>query len=99
MQEKELKKLGKSTGLFKTYEKPLCDAYKVVREKEKDKIVKNRALELEFKTKVSDALKICKNVKDLPACVDDIKRMLDFAVEKLGVKPENVILLVTEDVF
>ena len=53
----------------------------------------------EFKTKVSEAIENCKKVKDLPACVDDIRRKLDFAIEVLGVKSENVNLLVTEDLF
>ncbi len=35
----------------------------------------------------------------MPACADDIKQMLDFALEDLGVKPKNVILLVTEELF
>ena len=96
---KELKNQGKETGYFNAYWKPLCEAYKAKREKEKQSIVEKSALEPEFKTKISDALKECKNVKDLPACVDDIKSKLDFVVEKLGVKPENVILLVTEDLF
>ena len=102
VQEKEFeesKKQGEKTGYFKAHWKPLCEAYKAKREKEKNSIVEKRALEPEFKTKISDALKECKNVQDLPYCVNDIKRKLDFAVEKLGVKPENVILLVTEDLF
>ena len=75
----------------------MCDAFKAGRELIKDPIVEKRAPEL--KTKVSEAFERCKRVKDLPACVDDIKRKLDFAVEELGVKSENVILLVNEDVF
>ena len=54
---------------------------------------------LELKTKVSEAIENCKKVSDLPACADDIKRNLDFAIEVLGVKPENVTLLATEDLF
>ena len=70
---------------------------KAARELAKDPIVEKRAQEL--KTKVSKAIEECKNVNDLPTCVDDIKRKMDFVVEVLGVKPENVILLMTEDVF
>ena len=101
-QEKEFeesKNKGEKTEDFKAHSKPFCEAYKAKREKEKKSIVEKRALEPEFKTKISDALNECKNVQDLPACVDDIKSKLDFAIEKLGVKPENVILLVTEDLF
>ena len=77
----------------------MCEALKAKREIAKELVIKKRALEPEFKTKVSEAIKECKKVKDLPACDGDIKRMLDFGIEELGVKPENVILLVTEDVF
>ena len=70
---------------------------KAARELVKDRIVEKRAPE--FQTKVSEALKNCEKIANLPACVDDIKIKLDFVVEKLGVKPENVILLVTEDLF
>ena len=70
---------------------------KAANERVKDPIVEKRAPE--FQNKVSEALKNCKKIADLPACVDDIKRKLDFVVENLGVKPENVILLMTEDVF
>jgi hypothetical protein len=35
----------------------------------------------------------------LPACVNDIKWMLNFLVEVMGVKPKDVRLLVTNDVF
>ena len=35
----------------------------------------------------------------MPACSDDITRMLNFSLEDLGVKPKNVILFVTEDLF
>ena len=70
---KQLKKQGKANGYFENYWRPLSDAFKADREKAKDNLVKKRALELEFKTKVSDAIKTCKNVIDLPACVNDIK--------------------------
>ena len=53
----------------------------------------------ELKTLIPQALQNCKKVADLPACVEDIKRMLDFSLEELGVKPEDVILLVTENLF
>ena len=70
---------------------------KTARELVKDSIVDKCAPE--FQSKVSEALKNSEKIADLPACVDDIKRKLDFVVENLGVKPENVILLVTEDLF
>jgi hypothetical protein len=38
-------------------------------------------------------------MNDLNACAEDIKKMLEFSLENLGVKPENVTLLVTEEVF
>ena len=75
----------------------MCEAFRTGRELVKGPIVEKRAPE--FQTKLSEAFENCKKVADLPACVDDIKRKLDFAVEELGVKSENVILLVTEDVF
>ena len=58
---------------------------KAARELVKGLIVKKRAPE--FQTKVSEALKNCEKIANLPACVDDIKRKLDFVVENLGVKP------------
>ena len=62
-----------------------------------DAAVLNRAEEL--KTQVPEALKKLKIVADLPACDDDMKRIMDFSVEVIGVRPENVTLLVTEDTF
>ena len=62
-----------------------------------DAAVLNRAEEL--KTQVPEALKKLKIVADLPACDDDLKRMVDFSIEVIGVKAENFTLLVTEDTF
>ena len=53
----------------------------------------------ELKTQVLEALKKLKKVADLPACDDDLKRMVDFSLEVIGVKAENFTLLVTEDTF
>ena len=62
-----------------------------------DAAVLNRVKEL--KTQFPEALKKLKIVADLPACDDDMKRILDFSIEDIGVKPENITLLVTEDTF
>ena len=53
----------------------------------------------ELKNEVPKAIDKCHKEPNLPACVNDIDVMLNFAIEELGVKPENVILLVTEDLF
>jgi hypothetical protein len=78
---------------FMEYWKPLLDAFISKKESEKGSLVKKRALELN--TKVSEALQKCKRVADLPACAEDLKRMLNFSLENLGVKPENVTLMAT----
>ena len=54
------------------------------REKHMDAAVPKRVEEL--KTQVLEAL-------------DDLKRMVDFSLEVIGVKAENFTLLVTEDTF
>ena len=52
-----------------------------------------------LKGEVDKAIQTLKKVPPLPATVNDIEVMLNFAIEELGVKPENVILLVTDDLF
>ena len=42
-----------------------------------------------------EALKKCKKVANLPACVNDISGMMNFMVNVMGVKPEDVTLLTT----
>ena len=53
----------------------------------------------QLKIEVPKAIQTRKIVKPLPATVNDIEVMLNFAIEELGVKPENVILLVSDDLF
>jgi hypothetical protein len=59
--------------------------------------LKQRALELE--TEIPEALKHCKQVKDLNACSEDIRQIMNFCIEILGVKPKDCKLMVNQDLF
>ena len=75
------------------YINPGCNAFRAERLKQRDATVEKRVKELEVE--IPKAIQKCKTVGDLPACVDDISGILNFMIEVLGVKPENVKLLVT----
>ena len=85
---------GKDRG---DYIRLTVDPYTKLRENERDAAVQQRIEEL--KIKIPEALKKCKKVDDLKACKIDIEQMLNFGLEILGVKPEDLILLVTQDLF
>ena len=48
---------------------------------------------------LTEAIKKCKKVDNLPACKTDIEKMLNFVLQILGVKPRDITLMVTEDLF
>ena len=63
----------------------------------KQPIIEKRVLELQ--TLIPEAIKNCKKVNNLDACSEDIKLMLNFCVEVLGVRPKDCKLLVAQDLF
>ena len=71
--------------------------YTAAREQQRDATVKKRIEELEIE--VPEAIKNCKKVSDLPACVNDISQALNFMTEEMSVKPEHTKLLVVEELF
>jgi hypothetical protein len=42
---------------------------------------------LELQSEITKAVQNCKKVNDLDACSEDIKHILNFCIEILGVKP------------
>jgi hypothetical protein len=48
---------------------------------------------------VPETIKNCKKVNDLDACSEDIRHILNFCIEILGVKPKDCKLLISEDLF
>ncbi len=93
----EADKQGLSTNNKAEHIRATLNPYKKRRADERDAAVSKRVEEL--KIEIPEAIKKCKTVSDLPACVNDIKWMLNFLVEVMGVKPKDVRLLVTNDVF
>ena len=71
--------------------------YTAARVQQRDAAVKKRIEELEIE--VPEAIKNCKKVSDLPACVNDISQALNFMTEEMSVKPEHTKLLVVEELF
>ena len=90
-------KKGEVTGLAGAYSLPRSRAYKAEREKMKADIVNKRIETL--KMELTEAIKKCKKVDNLPACKTDIEKMLNFVLQILGVKPRDITLMVTEDLF
>ena len=73
------------------------DPYTKLRADQRDAAVQKRIEEL--KIEIPEALKKCKKVGDLKACKNDMEQIVNFALQILGVKPEDMTLLVTEDLF
>ncbi len=67
------------------------------REANKASVIKQR--ELELNAEIPEAIKKCKKISDLDACSEDIKQMLNFCIEILGVKPKDCKLLVAKEMF
>ena len=72
-----------------------CNQFKADRESEavKEPILKQR--ESELQTAIPEAIKKCKKVNDLDACSEDIRHILNFCIEIMGVKPKDCKLLVS----
>ena len=87
------------TGPAGLYVNPKCSAFKVERESMavKEPLLKKR--ELELQKIIPKAVKNCKKVKDLEACSEDVRHILNFCIEILGVKAKDFILLVHYDLF
>ena len=63
----------------------------------KEPLLKKR--ELELQTFIPEAVKNCIKVKDLEACSEDVRHILNFCIEILGVKAKDCKLLVHKDLF
>ena len=74
---------------------PRIREFKVDRESEAVKEPLLRKRELELQTEIPEAIKKCKKVGELPACSEDVRHILNFCIETLGVKPKDCKLLVS----
>ena len=73
------------------------DPYTKLRADQRNATVQKRSEEL--KIEIPEALKKCKKVGDLKACKNDMEQIVNFLLQILGVKPEDMTLLMTEDLF
>ena len=92
--EAKEKNLGNKTGEF------VNGKIKEIREEffEKYKTeIPKRTKELEVL--IPEAIKRSKKLSNLQTCSDDANRMTRFLTETMGVKPEHIILMMTEPVF
>ena len=86
-------------GLAGVYVNPKIVAFRAKRESKevKEPLLKQR--ELELQNEIPDAIKKCKKVNNLDACSEDIRHILNFCIEILGVKAKDCKLLVNKDLF
>ena len=86
-------------GKLGNFVNPQCKKFKEERESVavKEPILKQR--ELELQTAIPEAIKKCKKVNDLDTCDEDIKQILNFCIETMGVKAKDCKLLVSKELF
>ena len=86
-------------GLAGVYVNPKIVAFRAKRESKevKEPLLKQR--ELELQNEIPDAIKKCKKVNNLDACSEDVRHILNFCIEILGVKAKDCKLLVSKELF
>ena len=86
-------------GLAGVYVNPKLKAFREKRESNevKEPLLKQR--ELELQNEIPEAIKKCKKINNLDACSEDIRHILNFCIEILGVKAKDCKLLVNKDLF
>ena len=77
------------------YINPLSNKFRLDRESQAIKEPILKQIESELQTVIPEAIKKCKKVNDLDACSEDIKHILNFCIETMGLKPKDCKLLVS----
>jgi hypothetical protein len=90
------KKIKEKAG---QYVNPRRHAFKVLRNTKAVKEYLLNKRELELKSLIPELVKKCKKVPDLEACSEDIRHILNFCIEIMGVKAKDCKLLVHKDLF